>query len=248
MALCTVAGIGGGGIANSMLLAFWKFETKNAVAISSFSILVCTIMRFLYNFNTKNPEKKHMNVLDYGLATVMMPTTLAGSQIGGYVLLMFPSMIIQILLTILLAYLSYQTTRKGCELHAKEVAAKRAKLMESSGDVKPEEEESMTASATKVSEITSNERTSQEFGMNATLKSTITTDAGSMVDKLKMGGSTSILEKTVVITEVDEIEEGGLRGSVETIEINDKKFPIHDGNRAEMKELAAIAERESGQK
>ncbi len=94
MALCTVAGIGGGGIANSMLLAFWKFETKNAVAISSFSILVCTTMRFFYNFYTKNPEKKHMNVLDYGLATVMMPTTLAGSQIGGYILLMFPSLYI----------------------------------------------------------------------------------------------------------------------------------------------------------
>lgn len=126
MALCTVAGIGGGGIANSMLLAFWKFETKNAVAISSFSILVCTTMRFFYNFRTKNPEpeKKHMNVLDYGLATVMMPTTLAGSQLGGYILLMFPSLIIQIMLTLLLAYLSYQTSKKGLELHAKEVAAK----------------------------------------------------------------------------------------------------------------------------
>ena len=57
MALCTVAGIGGGGIANSMLIAFFKFDTKPAVAISSFSILVCTTMRFFYNFRAKNPEK-----------------------------------------------------------------------------------------------------------------------------------------------------------------------------------------------
>lgn len=94
MALCTVAGIGGGGIANSMLLAFFKFETKPAVAISSFSILVCTTMRFFYNFRTRNPDKPTMNVLDYGLASIMMPTTLAGSQIGGYILLMFPSLYI----------------------------------------------------------------------------------------------------------------------------------------------------------
>ena len=55
MALCTVAGIGGGGIAISMLIAFWKFDTKPAVAISSFSILVCTTMRFFYNFRSKHP-------------------------------------------------------------------------------------------------------------------------------------------------------------------------------------------------
>ena len=30
--------------------------------------------------------------------------------------------------------------------------------------------------------------------------------------------------------------------------INDKKFAVHDGNKAELKELAKIAERESGQK
>ena len=109
MALCTVAGIGGGGIANSMLIAFFKFDTKPAVAISSFSILVCTTMRFFYNFRTKNPEKPQMNVLDYGLASIMMPTTLAGSQIGGYVLELFPSLYIQILLTLLLAYLTFLT-------------------------------------------------------------------------------------------------------------------------------------------
>ena len=124
MALCTVAGIGGGGIATSMLEAFFKFETKPAVAVSSFSILICTTMRFFYNFKTKHPSKKHMNVLDYSLASIMMPTTLAGSQMGGYILLMFPSLYIQIALTLLLAFLSYLTFRKGLEMHRKEEVAK----------------------------------------------------------------------------------------------------------------------------
>ena len=123
MALCTVAGIGGGGIAISMLIAFFKFDTKPAVAISSFSILICTTMRFFYNFKTRNPEKPWMNVLDYSLATIMMPTTLAGSQIGGYILLLFPSLYIQIFLTILLAFLTYNTTKKALQLNSKEKAA-----------------------------------------------------------------------------------------------------------------------------
>ena len=113
MALCVVAGIGGGGIAVSMLIAFFKFDTKPAVAISSFSILVCTTMRFFYNFKTRHPEKPQMNVLDYGLASIMMPTTLSGSQIGGYILQIFPALYIQIALTLLLGFLSFNTFMKG---------------------------------------------------------------------------------------------------------------------------------------
>jgi len=122
MALCTVAGIGGGGIAISMLEAFFKFETKAAVAVSSFSILVCTMMRFIYNFKTKHPDKPHMNVLDYSLASIMMPTTLAGSQIGGYILIVFPALYIQVALTLLLVFLSYTTFKKALQLHRKEKA------------------------------------------------------------------------------------------------------------------------------
>ena len=127
MALCTVAGIGGGGIALSLLIAFFKFETKSGVAISSFSILICTTMRVIYNWNTKHPEKKHMNVLDYALASIMMPTTLAGSQIGGFVLLICPALYIQVALTLLLAFLTWQTYRKGMQLHRKEIAEKTRK-------------------------------------------------------------------------------------------------------------------------
>ena len=79
MALCTVAGIGGGGIAISLVIAFFNFTTKPAVAISSMSILVCTAMRFIYNFRTMHPEKKGVILIDYSLVTIMMPTTIAGS-------------------------------------------------------------------------------------------------------------------------------------------------------------------------
>ena len=52
MALCVVAGIGGGGIAVSLIIAFFHFTTKPAVALSSFSILINSIMRYLYNWKT----------------------------------------------------------------------------------------------------------------------------------------------------------------------------------------------------
>ena len=105
MALCVVAGIGGGGIAVSLIIAFFKFTTKPAVAISSFSILINAIMRYVYNWKTKHPTKKGMVLVDYSLATIMSPTTLAGSQIGSIMLKTFPSLWIQVLLTLLLGLL-----------------------------------------------------------------------------------------------------------------------------------------------
>ena len=105
MALCVVAGIGGGGIAVALVIAFFKFTTKPAVAISSFSILVNAVMRYLYNWRTKHPTKQGMVLIDYSLATIMSPTTLAGSQIGSIVLKVFPALYIQVLLTLLLGLL-----------------------------------------------------------------------------------------------------------------------------------------------
>jgi hypothetical protein len=94
MALCQVGGIGGGGIDEPMNMAFYKFNTKQAVALSSFIILICTIVRTIYTWRTKDPEKPYRIVTDYGLAVVMMASSLAGSQIGAIVLHTCPAIVI----------------------------------------------------------------------------------------------------------------------------------------------------------
>ena len=42
----------------------------------------------------KHPERPYVNIIDYGLASVMMPLVLAGSQIGGILLDIFPDVVI----------------------------------------------------------------------------------------------------------------------------------------------------------
>jgi uncharacterized membrane protein YfcA len=59
-------------------------------------------------------------MVDYSLATIMMPTTLAGSQIGTYVLKAFPPILINIMLTLVLFLLGLQSARKGYQLTLKE--------------------------------------------------------------------------------------------------------------------------------
>jgi hypothetical protein len=58
---------------------FFKFEVKEAIAISNLVILMSSVARYIYNFRARNPDKPHTVVVDYSLATIMISTTLAGS-------------------------------------------------------------------------------------------------------------------------------------------------------------------------
>ena len=101
-----MAGIGGGGIAVPVLIAFFYFTTKTAIAISSFAIFLTTLASFIMNFKERHPEKNNVVVVDYDLVTIMMPTNLAGAQIGALILVTFPSVVIQVILTITLGLLA----------------------------------------------------------------------------------------------------------------------------------------------
>jgi uncharacterized membrane protein YfcA len=43
----------------------------------------------------------------------MMPTTLAGAQLGALILLTFPNIYIQLMLTLMLLFLGIQSAKKG---------------------------------------------------------------------------------------------------------------------------------------
>ena len=105
MMLCTVAGIGGGGITIPILQVFFVFEFKEATAISGISILICSIARFIYNFGQQHPEKKSV-AIDYGLAIIMLPTVMMGSFIGVIMNAAMPDLILQVCLTLLLGFLT----------------------------------------------------------------------------------------------------------------------------------------------
>jgi len=94
MLLSTVAGIGGGGMAIPIAMYFFNLSMKPAIAISSFSIMVTTLSRWLFNLKEMHPEKPTMVCLDYGMASVMMPLTILGSMSGAYFYNSFPALYI----------------------------------------------------------------------------------------------------------------------------------------------------------
>jgi len=92
--LSTVGGIGGGGVTAAFAIYFFQLDTKPAVALSSFAIMISTWSAYVFNFNMKHPEKPNVIMLDYNITIVMMPLVLLGSLIGAYFLIALPDLAI----------------------------------------------------------------------------------------------------------------------------------------------------------
>lgn len=88
-----MAGVGGGGIVIPFCMTFFGFTTKGAIALSGFTILSCSVTRYVFSFNEKHPEKDAV-IIDYGLATIMLPIVMMGSMTGVLVNIMFPSLVL----------------------------------------------------------------------------------------------------------------------------------------------------------
>ncbi len=105
MAMASIGGITGGGLTVPLLITFWTFGMKEAIAISGFQSLAVAAVRYVYSRNSRHPEKNSTHI-DYGLVIVMLPLVLIGSFIGVFFNLMLPPVILSIILTILLILLT----------------------------------------------------------------------------------------------------------------------------------------------
>jgi len=61
-----------------------------------------------------------MSSLDYGLASIMMPLTLIGTQVGAFLYLVCPDLVINIILTLLLVYLWIKSMKKAIQVYQEE--------------------------------------------------------------------------------------------------------------------------------
>jgi len=107
MTLATMGGIGGGGVVVFLIKYLLYFSLQQAVALSGFSIFACSVMRYFLTADKRHPEKKTAVALDYGLATVMMPTVMMGSFIGVWFNILLPDIAIQVILALLLFFLTF---------------------------------------------------------------------------------------------------------------------------------------------
>jgi uncharacterized membrane protein YfcA len=94
-------------------------DTKKAVSISGFTILTGSIVRFIFTFKHKHPNK-NATCIEYGLTNVMLPTVLLGSTIGVFLNMLLPSIILQFTLALLLVGLCIQSIFKAKNIYDNE--------------------------------------------------------------------------------------------------------------------------------
>jgi uncharacterized membrane protein YfcA len=109
--VATTAGIGGGAIYSAMLMFVENFPAMQAFPISTFVILCCALSTFYIGVKDKihNPMNKFV---DYDLVMVFCPTLLLGTKIGVILNKLIPSLFLNILLILSLAFSSYKTHQK----------------------------------------------------------------------------------------------------------------------------------------
>lgn len=119
--ISNVGGLGGGGAVIPLAMVFFGFDTKQAIAQSNASIFVASVARYLWNFNKTHPYKNGTGVLvDYNVASLMLPMIIVGASVGVLLNKMFPAMVIAIVLAVLMLFVAYTTLRKLCKIIASE--------------------------------------------------------------------------------------------------------------------------------
>lgn len=121
LALANIGGIGGGGIIIPICIAMYGFGTRQAIALSNAIIFLGAVTRYLgFSFNDRNPEDDTKTLINHSLSCVMMPMVLMGSYVGVMLNILMPEVVICIVLTLVLLFLTYETATIGCQNYAKE--------------------------------------------------------------------------------------------------------------------------------
>jgi len=116
LALAQAGGVGGGGIIVPFCILFFGFDTKEAVAQSAFCLFIAAFTRWFVNWRERHPEKNATSI-DYGLASIMLPTEMLGSLCGVFLNIIMPSVVVMIALTILLLIILGFTIKKANHLY-----------------------------------------------------------------------------------------------------------------------------------
>jgi uncharacterized membrane protein YfcA len=106
-------GLGGGGVIIPISLAFYKFDTRESIAMSNVSVFFSSLVRFILIMQKRHPLKGFGVVVDYNIATLMLPSIMVGANLGVIFNLLLPEIIITVGFSIVLILLFIRTMRKA---------------------------------------------------------------------------------------------------------------------------------------
>lgn len=131
LGIASVAGVGGGMVMVPITIAFFHFNSKEAIAISTAIVFETAILRFVFfSAWTKHPENENKTEIDYNTVRVVYPLFLVGSYFGVIFYIILSELWIAIIIIGSLGTLSIQMifkSRQKFMAESKKIAQEEAK-------------------------------------------------------------------------------------------------------------------------
>jgi uncharacterized membrane protein YfcA len=116
-------GIGGGGLIIPICISMFGFNTIESIALSNSTIWVGALVKYFGFSLLQMDQAKGTTIVDYNIASIMMPLVMTGSYVGVIISHFLPDAVLTIILIVLLVYLTYDSFKKAITLWRKESAA-----------------------------------------------------------------------------------------------------------------------------
>ena len=106
-AVASVGGVGGGIILLPIMIGMLKFQTKEAIVLTSVIVTESVLIRFIFfSAHTKHPERPNATEIDYNLVRAAFPIFMIGSYFGVIISVSMSDLVLAILLMTLMTFLS----------------------------------------------------------------------------------------------------------------------------------------------
>jgi uncharacterized membrane protein YfcA len=93
--------MGGGELIVSYMLVIFRFDTKEAIFLTYAIMLGGAIGRFIFTSRERFGDTRRP-IINYDLASLIIPCLLIGTLIGGVIKMMLPDLMILVVLSLLL--------------------------------------------------------------------------------------------------------------------------------------------------
>ncbi|KIZ03310.1 hypothetical protein MNEG_4647 [Monoraphidium neglectum] len=119
-------GVGGGPILVPVYLLLGRFSNTTAVALSNASIFAASVANVLLVVPRRRHPSKDRPLVAWDLIMLLQPPTAIGAMWGAYVNKVVPVWIAQVLLALMLTFMSWRITNRAMFIFKKESAAQAA--------------------------------------------------------------------------------------------------------------------------
>jgi uncharacterized membrane protein YfcA len=129
MSLASVGGVGGGSVIIPVLVGFYSFASKEAIAMSTVLIAVSAVVRFVFfSAWSKHPENPNRTEIDFNTVKMVFPLFLIGGYCGVICYMMLSEFQIAIFLSMVLGYTAIHMVTTSIKKYREENRVKAKSL------------------------------------------------------------------------------------------------------------------------